>query len=77
MSLKVQSAQEASLRRLPRFSGWGFGIIRVMLGLFLLATAGLKVQGLTVEPLSQNPFLPSPRLQIASIEFEAILGYGC
>jgi len=39
-----------------------------------LAAAGLKAHGLTLDPLSQDSFLSSPRLLIASIQLEVLLG---
>lgn len=54
--------------------GRGFLYLRVGLGLVLLVTAGLKAHGLTIDPLAQNSFLGSPRLLVATIEIEIILG---
>jgi hypothetical protein len=42
--------------------------------LFLLVTAGLKLHGLVLDPLAGDSFLASPRLQIAAIEVEVLLG---
>jgi hypothetical protein len=50
-----------------------FRLVRVLLGSFLVAAAGLKVHGLALGPSSDDFFL-SPRLQIATIETETILG---
>lgn len=44
------------------------------LGCLLLAAAGAKAYGFAFDPLSQDSFLASPRLQIAEIEIEALLG---
>jgi hypothetical protein len=52
----------------------GFRIVRVALGLLLLAAAGLKAYGLTLDPLARPYLLSSPRLEIAAIEVEMILG---
>jgi hypothetical protein len=48
--------------------------LRIALGVFLLVTAGLKLHGLVVDPLAGDSFLASPRLQIAAIEVELLLG---
>jgi hypothetical protein len=40
----------------------------------LLVAAGLKVQGLALGPLAEDSLLASPRLQVATIEVEAVLG---
>lgn len=45
-----------------------------MLGVFLLIAAGLKAYGLAFDPLSQDSFLASPRLLIATIGVEILLG---
>jgi hypothetical protein len=37
-------------------------------------SAGLKVHGLALDPLAQDSFLSSPRVQIAAIEVETVLG---
>ena len=52
----------------------GFRVVRVGLGLFLLAAAALKLDGMTIDPLSEDSFLGSPRLQFASAELEILLG---
>lgn len=57
--------------RLPRF---GFRPLSILLGILLLATAGLKAHGLTIDPLAQDSFLAPPRLLVATIEIEIILG---
>jgi hypothetical protein len=46
----------------------------VILGVFLLAAAGLKAYGLALDPLSQESFLGSPRVQVAAVEIETLLG---
>jgi hypothetical protein len=40
----------------------------------LLAAAGLKINGLVIDPLSQDSFLASPRLLAATVEVEVLLG---
>jgi hypothetical protein len=42
--------------------------------MLLLVAAGLKVHSLALDPLSHGPFLGSPRLLIAAIEVESVLG---
>jgi hypothetical protein len=58
----------------PQIGSRGFLGLRIALGLFLLVTAGLKLHGLVVDPLAGDSFLASPRLQIAAIEVELLLG---
>jgi hypothetical protein len=48
--------------------------VRVGVGLFLLVAAGLKLHGLGLDPLASESFLSNPRLQIAAIEVEIVLG---
>src|SRR5438094_154701 len=48
--------------------------VRWALGLVLLVAAGLKVHSLALDPLSGDAFLASPRLLIATIEVEIVLG---
>ncbi len=58
----------------PRPGRRGFEAVRVALGVFLLAAGGLKAHGLTLDPLSQDSFLSSPRVLIATIQLEVLLG---
>jgi len=44
------------------------------LGLVLLVAAGLKGHELALDPLADDSFLASPRLQIALVELEILLG---
>jgi hypothetical protein len=46
----------------------------VVLGLFLLAAAGLKAYGLTLDPVDPDSFFASPRLLLATVEIEVLLG---
>jgi hypothetical protein len=46
----------------------------VVLGVLLLAAAGLKAHGLALEPTGEHTLLSSPRLQIATVEVEVLLG---
>lgn len=48
--------------------------VRLAVGLFLLAAAGLKAHGIATDPASQDSLLLSPRLLIATIEVEIVLG---
>jgi hypothetical protein len=48
--------------------------VRGALGTFLLVAAGLKIHGLALGPFAQDAFLGSPRLLIAAIEVEVVLG---
>jgi len=58
----------------PQLASRVFHGLRIALGLFLLVTAALKLHGLAVDPLAGDSFLASPRLQIAAIEVELLLG---
>jgi hypothetical protein len=49
-------------------------VVRIVLGLLLLATAGLKIHGLYTDPYSQESILLSPRMIVAVIELEVLLG---
>src|SRR6266404_4121407 len=49
-------------------------IVRWSLGLLLLAAAGLKAHELLNDPLFEDSFFSSPRLQIVTIEAEIVLG---
>lgn len=51
-----------------------FHVLRVVLGLFLLSTAGLKLHALLVDSVSYESLFASPRIQIATIQFEFLLG---
>lgn len=51
-----------------------FHVLRVVLGLFLLIAAGLKIHGLFFDPSAHESILSSPRLQIATIQVELLLG---
>jgi hypothetical protein len=51
-----------------------FLIVRWLVGLLLLTAAGLKIHALATDPLSQDSLLLSPRLQIATIQVEIVLG---
>jgi hypothetical protein len=50
-----------------------FALARIVVGLFLLGTAGLKLYALALDPFGQDSLLGSPRLLIATIEVEIIL----
>lgn len=67
--LRITSVRDAAA---PPLSVISF-IVRVVLGVFLLAAAGLKVHGLALDPLASESLLLSPRLQIATIEVEILL----
>jgi len=51
-----------------------YKVIRVAVGAFLLASAGLKAHGLATDPLAQDSLLVTPRVLITTIELEVILG---
>lgn len=51
-----------------------FGLVRLVVGVFLLASAGLKIYGLAFDPFGDDSLLGSPQLLIAAIELEIILG---
>jgi hypothetical protein len=46
----------------------------VAVGLFLVTAAGLKAHGLAADPYSSDSIFFTPRLQIATIEVEVLLG---
>jgi hypothetical protein len=48
--------------------------VRLALGGLILAAAGMKAYALALDPLVQDWFLASPRLLIAAIEVEMLLG---
>jgi hypothetical protein len=58
----------------PRSSGRGFRVLSIVLGVLLLATAGLKIHGLYTDPYAQESILLTPRLLVAVIEVEILLG---
>src|SRR5712692_7075807 len=49
-------------------------LVRLAMGLFLLTAAGLKAHGIATDTASQDSLLLSPRLLIATIEIEIVLG---
>jgi hypothetical protein len=49
-------------------------VLSLVLGLFLLVTAGLKIHGLYVDPYSQESILLTPRLLVALIDIEIVIG---
>jgi len=49
-------------------------VLSIVLGVFLLVTAGLKIHGLYTDPYSQESVLLTPRLLVAVIEVEILLG---
>jgi hypothetical protein len=49
-------------------------MLSIVLGVFLLVTAGLKIHGLYTDPYSQESVLLTPRLLVAVIEVEILLG---
>src|SRR5438876_300801 len=51
-----------------------FHLLRILLGSVLLAAASLKLHGFVTDPFSQQSFLGSARLEIATIEVEILLG---
>ena len=48
----------------------GQDLVRRVLGGLLLMAAGLKAHGLGLDPLAEDSFLASSRLQVATIEAE-------
>jgi hypothetical protein len=72
-SVVVQSRSEerAVIRQ---GEGRGFAIARVIVGVLLLATAGLKLFDPSPDTLSGLEMLSSPRWRMAAIEAEALLG---
>jgi len=51
-----------------------FHVLRVVLGLVLLGAAGLKIHSLFLGSSVRDSLLSSPRLQVATIEVELLLG---
>src|SRR5262249_30682715 len=51
-----------------------YKVIRLSVGAFLLKAAGLKTHGLVTDPLAQDSLLVTPRVLIATIEIEIVLG---
>lgn len=58
----------------PRRCRSGFTVVRIVLGVLLLATAGLKLFDPSPDSFSGLELLSSPRWQMAAIEAEAVLG---
>jgi hypothetical protein len=54
--------------------GRGFRLVSVVLGLLLFAAAGLKAYGLAPESMGEHTVLSSPRLHIATVEVEILMG---
>ncbi len=57
-----------------RYQSTASRLVRAGLGAFLLVAAGLKLHSLAFDPLPQDSLLSSPRLLIATIEVEILLG---
>ncbi len=72
----MSAVSQSPLPHAETVSGTGkvFPLVRVICGIVLLAAAALKAQGLALNPFSEDSFLASPRLQIATIEVEILLG---
>lgn len=58
----------------PPIPSGGFRFVRTVLGGFLLVAAGLKAYGLAFDPFSHHSFLSSPRLMVATVEVEVLVG---
>lgn len=68
---KGEETSPAASAVVPKGRGLrGYQVVRAVLGLLLLTAAGLKAY----DPLAQDSFLGSPRLHIAAIETETLLG---
>lgn len=52
----------------------GFRLVQVILGLLLLAAAGLKTVGLAVDPVARIGIFYSPSFQTLVIQFEFLIG---
>lgn len=57
-----------------RYSLDGFTIIRILLGMLLLAAAGFKAYAVWIDPNPVITIFSSPRWQVAFIELETVLG---
>src|SRR5262249_28731315 len=57
-----------------RFAYFSFGVVRLPLGVLLLTAAGLKAHSLLTGANVYESLVPSPHLQIATIEMETLLG---
>jgi hypothetical protein len=49
-------------------------VLRLILGCLLLTAAAFKAHGLAIDPVPQDSYLASPRIIVASIELEIIVG---
>lgn len=49
-------------------------MVRAAVGLFLLVAASLKIHALASDPFAEDSLLASPRLLVAAIELEIVLG---
>jgi hypothetical protein len=72
LPLSQESLQAA--RPPPHFTNVVFHVVRVVVGLFLLLAAGLKAHGLALDPVDPDSFFASPRLILATVEIELLLG---
>ncbi len=54
--------------------GRGFAILRVVLGLLLLTSAGLKLYGLNTTEAPETGWFGSPQIQLAGTSWELMLG---
>ena len=52
----------------------GFAVVRILLGLVLLAAAGLKLYGLNVTALPRVGWFATPQVQLVTAEWELVLG---
>jgi hypothetical protein len=57
-----------------KWSGHWFTVVRVVLGLILLAAAGLKLCGMNVTAVPRVGWFATPRVQVAAAEWELVLG---
>jgi hypothetical protein len=71
---RMQEAPHLSRSRPYRGNLWCDRAVRFLIGGLLLTAAALKGEGLTLGALAQDSFLSTPRLQIATIQVEILLG---
>lgn len=53
----------------------GFAVVSRVLGLLLLAAAGLKLHGLAIDPVGRSGIFSGPEWQVAALELEVLLGF--
>src|SRR5947207_6620294 len=80
MSTSIQTGDTAHATAAPpalsaSLSERGFTVVRVLLGVLLLTAAGLKLYGLNVTALPRVGWFSTPRVQVAVVAWELVLGF--